>query len=75
MELVLKGLDTPNDAALCFFLSVNVKTSKKSMADRAVSPRWAMIFSETVAFLSVNGKLERKAWGIMSFSQRVVGKR
>ena len=30
----------------CRFLSVNSKTSKKSMADRVVSPRWTMLFFE-----------------------------
>ena len=42
------GLDTTNDAAS--FSSVNDKTSKKSMADRAVSPQWAMLFFEVLTF-------------------------
>ena len=45
-SLASAHLDTPNDAAS--FLSVNGISSKKSMADRVVSPRWAMLFFEVL---------------------------
>ena len=39
--MVLTHLTTPHR-----FFSVNSKSSKESMADRVVSPRWAMLFFE-----------------------------
>ena len=36
------------------FLSVNAKTSKKSMVDRVISPRWAMFFFEVLPFTDKN---------------------
>ena len=45
----LKGLDTPNYAALSF-LSVNGKTSKKIMTHRGETTRSAMLFFEVLPF-------------------------
>ena len=45
---VPKGPDTPKTVAS--FLSVNSKSSKKSIIDRVVSPRWAMLFFDVLPF-------------------------
>ena len=47
------SLETPNDAA-SFFLSVNSKTLKKSIAHRGETTRSAMVFFEVLPFTDKN---------------------
>ena len=56
-DAAMFGVSRPNDTVFVF-LSVNSKTSKKSMADRVVSPRWVMFLFEV---LPITDKKQRGA--------------